>query len=82
MGSNINVRVRGELRNHLDQQVGENGMYENASEYVRDLIRRDMKDRLEGWDWLKQHLEPALRADAGEFVAVSADDVITRNLNS
>jgi len=77
--ANINVRIKGELQTHLQQQVGEHGLYENASEYVRALIRRDLKSRRESWEWLKRELEPALRADEGSFVAVTAEDVICRN---
>jgi Arc/MetJ-type ribon-helix-helix transcriptional regulator len=76
---NVNVRIRGELRTHLQQQIGEEGIYENASEYIRSLIRDDLKTRTESWNWLRQHLEPALRADESIFVAVSAQDVINRN---
>jgi len=79
VSENINVRVKGELQTHLQQQIGESGLYENASEYIRSLIRRDLKSRNEAWDWLKKELEPALRADESEFVSVSAQDVINRN---
>jgi len=40
--ANINVRIKGELQAHLQQQVGEHGLYENASEYIRSLIRSDL----------------------------------------
>ena len=76
---NLNVRVRGELQAHLQQQIGESGLYENASEYIRALIRRDLKTRTESWDWLKKHLEPALRADESVYISISAQDVIDRN---
>ena len=76
---NINVRVRGELQAHLQQQIGETGLYENASEYIRSLIRNDLKSRTEAWEWLQKHLEPALRADESSYIAVSAQDVINRN---
>jgi len=76
---NLNVRVRGELQAHLQQQIGEGGLYENASEYIRALIRSDLKSRDESWGWLKRHLEPAARADEGEYISVSAQDVIGRN---
>jgi len=78
-GANINVRIKGELQAHLQQQVGEHGLYENASEYIRALIRSDLKSRSESWDWLKRSLEPALRADESVFIAVTAEDVIRRN---
>jgi Arc/MetJ-type ribon-helix-helix transcriptional regulator len=79
---NVNVRVTGDLRNHLKQQIGQYGLYENASEYIRDLIRRDLKDRRAAWDWLRQELEPGLRAHEQQFIHVTADEVIKRNTKS
>ena len=76
---NINVRVQGELKNHIKRQVSERGLYASASEYVRSLIRADIESSKEAWDWLKQHLEPGLRADESQFSAVTAQDVINRN---
>ena len=76
---NVNVRVTGELRAHLQQQVGIHGLYENASEYIRDLIRRDLKSRNEAWEWLRKELEPAFRANESEYIEVKAKDVIVRN---
>jgi len=80
MGSeSIHVRVTGRLQDHIRQQTGENGLYDNASEYIRSLIRQDIQNGNDAWDWLKQHLEPGLRADESEFRKVSAQDVIRRN---
>lgn len=76
---NINVRVRGELKTHLRQQIGAQGLYENASEYIRALIRNDLKSRTESWDWLKAELEPALRAGEDDYIKVTATNVINRN---
>lgn len=64
---------------HLRQQIGENGPYENASEYIRALIRRDLQTRNKAWGWLKREIEPGMRADESEFVVVSVEDVIRRN---
>src|SRR3546814_8755495 len=41
----LNVRIRGALGDFVMAHVGAEGSYENVSEYVRDLIRRD-KERL------------------------------------
>lgn len=71
----IHVNVSGQLQDHIQQQIGDEGLYENASEYIRALIRRD----LQAWDMLQKELAPAMRADGSEFVAVSAEDVIRRN---
>ena len=77
--TNVNVRITGDLRNHLERQTGETGLYENASEYVRALIRKDLLDSRESWNWLRGKLEPALRAEETEFAEVSVNDVIKRN---
>ena len=45
----IHVRVTGPLQDHIQQQIGKNGLYENASEYIRALIRRDLQSRTEAW---------------------------------
>ena len=37
----MSVRISGALSEFVASNVGENGSYENVSEYVRDLIRRD-----------------------------------------
>ena len=76
---NVNVRIRGELKTHLQQQIGKDGIYDNAREYIRSLIRNDLKSRTESWDWLRQHLEPALRANSSSYAPVTAEDVIQRN---
>lgn len=75
----IHVRVTGLLQDHIQRQIGADGLYENASEYIRALIRSDLQTKNEAWDWLQKHLEPAMRANEDVFVEVSADDVINRN---
>jgi len=73
------VKVSGQLQDHIQQQIGDDGLYENASEYIRTLIRRDLQSREQAWDTLQKELAPAMRAADSEFVAVSAEDVIRRN---
>jgi len=75
----IHVKVSGQLQDHIQQQIGDEGLYENASEYIRALIRSDLQTRDEAWEALQKELAPAMRADDSEFVAVSAEDVIRRN---
>lgn len=38
----LNVRVKGLLADHIERLIGSHGVYENQSEYLRDLIRQDM----------------------------------------
>lgn len=75
----IHVKVSGALQDHVQQQIGDGGLYENASEYIRALIRRDLQTRDEAWNALQRELAPAMRADDSEFAAVSTDEVIRRN---
>lgn len=75
----LNVRVTGLLGEHVADNVGEYGRYENVSEYVRDLIRRDL-ERVEEERFvaLKAELQRAFATPDSEFVEVSASDVIQR----
>lgn len=45
MSERINARLSQPLADFVDRMVGETGLYETPSEYVRDLIRRDMERR-------------------------------------
>ena len=75
----LNVRVGGALGEFVANNVGENGAYENVSEYVRDLIRRD-KERAEAEQFarLKAELHRAFAAPDSDFVPLDADTVIGR----
>jgi antitoxin ParD1/3/4 len=42
MTDRINARLPQALATHVSQVVGQNGFFETPSEYIRDLIRRDM----------------------------------------
>ncbi|EJC83018.1 putative transcriptional regulators containing the CopG/Arc/MetJ DNA-binding domain [Rhizobium leguminosarum bv. trifolii WSM2297] len=75
----IQVKVSGQLLDQIQQQVGDDGLYENASEYIRALIRCDLQSRDQAWDMLQKELALAMRAEDSEFLAVSAEDVIRRN---
>ncbi len=48
--SRINARLSGPLASFVELMVGKNGFYETPSEYIRDLIRRDMEARAGGMD--------------------------------
>jgi putative addiction module CopG family antidote len=64
----MTVRISGALREFVASNVGENGSYENISEYVRDLIRRD-KERAEreAFDRLKAELTRAFAAPEDNY---------------
>ena len=74
------VRLSGALSDFVASNVDENGAYENISEYVRDLIRRDKERReREALDRLKAELTQAFAAPEESYVALTAAEVIARN---
>lgn len=76
----LNVRVSGALGDFVSANVGDAGNYENVSEYVRDLIRRD-KERVESerLALLKAELVNAFAAPESEYQPLNADTIIARN---
>ena len=76
----LNVRVGGALGAFVAANVGGDGAYENVSEYVRDLIRRD-KERVEaeGFERLRAELAAAFAVPEASFAAMDAETVINRN---
>lgn len=76
----MTVRVSGTLGEFVARNVGEDGAYENVSEYIRDLIRRD-KERVEreAFDRLRAELQQAFAAPESAYEPLTAEDVIARN---
>lgn len=76
----LNVRVSGALGEFVAANVGENGDFDNVSEYVRDLIRKD-KARVEqaAFERLRAELQAAFSEPDDSYVLLSANDVIARN---
>lgn len=76
----LNVRVQGRLGEFVAGNVGDGGLYENVSEYVRDLIRRDQaRVEQERFERLKAELRVAFAAPDDSYDALTADDLIARN---
>lgn len=76
----LNVRVSGALSDFVAANVGEDGAYENVSEYVRDLIRRDRaRVEAERFERLRAELGRAFAEPESAFRALDAETVITRN---
>ncbi len=76
----MTVRLGEALSEFVAANVGEHGAYENVSEYIRDLIRRD-KERAEekAFDRLKAELAHAYAAPESSYEPLTAADVIARN---
>jgi len=76
----MTVRLSGALSDFVAANVSDSSSYENVSEYIRDLIRRD-KDRVEqaSFDRLKTELAHAFAKSDDSYHPLTAAEVITRN---
>ncbi len=76
----LTVRLNGALSDFVGMNVGDEGSYENVSEYIRDLIRRD-KERTQSmaFERLKAELAVAFAAPEDSYESLSASEVINRN---
>ena len=76
----LTVRLSGTLNDFVQANVGEDGSYENVSEYIRDLIRRDKeRSEQEAFDRLKAELAHAFAAPESSYTPLTAAEVIARN---
>lgn len=75
----LNVRVGGALGDFVAANVGDNGAFDNVSEYVRDLIRKD-KDRFEAaaFERLRAELALAFSMPDDTYETVDADTLLAR----
>lgn len=72
---NLNVRISGELKDHVRQEI-ETGLYENVSEYVRDLIRHQkQRKQSAAFNALKGELHEAFTAPESAAKLITADDI-------
>jgi len=76
----MTVRLGGALSDFVSANVGDDGSYENVSEYIRDLIRRD-KERAEAeaFNRLKTELTHAFATPEETYKPLTAAEVIARN---
>ena len=76
----MTVRISGALSDFVTANVGQDGSYENVSEYIRDLIRCD-KERAEAeaFGRLKAELVHAFSAAESSYKPLTAAEVIKRN---
>jgi antitoxin ParD1/3/4 len=77
MSAAITIQFPGELENFVQQRAGSSGLYDSASEYIRDLVRRDYEqEENRRWSCLENELAPGMKANESEFVALDADSII------
>jgi len=76
----MTVRLNSRLADAVAANIGENGAYENVSEYMRDLIRRDMeRTDQEAFERLKAELKLAFAAPESSYKPLTVAEVIERN---
>lgn len=50
MGSSLNIQLTDVLRQYVDMRASDNDIYSTPSEYIRDLIRKDMESHNKTFD--------------------------------
>lgn len=79
MAEGINVRFSGALQQFIRERVGPKGLYGSASEYIRDLVRRDYEREEERkWNWLHGELKSGAEADESQFVPLDAEAILQK----
>jgi antitoxin ParD1/3/4 len=77
MAEGVNVRFQGELQNFIQSRVGKDGLHNSASEYIRDLVRRDYeREEAKKWAWLRNELKSGLESDESEFIKFDVEEII------
>lgn len=76
----LTVRLNATLGDFVAANVRQDGAYENVSEYMRDLIRRDMERKeQQAFERLKAELAHAFAAPETAYRPLTAADVIARS---
>ncbi|OPZ68578.1 MAG: hypothetical protein BWY82_02507 [Verrucomicrobia bacterium ADurb.Bin474] len=77
MAEGVNVRFSGVLKRFVEQRSCADGIYGSASEYIRDLVRRDFeREENRRWDFLRNELKAGMESDRGDFVPLEGRDII------
>ncbi len=71
MSNSLNVSLTTELRRFVDKRASDNDVYSTPSEYIRDLIRRDMREH----EVVTSIVEGIRQAAAGQFRETSAVEI-------
>jgi len=79
MAEGINVRFAGPLQQFIRQRVGASGLYSSASEYIRDLVRRDYELEEERKSaWLRDELRAGANADESQFIPLNTEALLKK----
>ena len=79
MAEGINVRFAGPLQQFINERASARGLYGSASEYIRDLVRRDYeREEKRKWSWLRDELKAGAVADEKQFVPLDTETVLRK----
>lgn len=78
----LQVHMPESLMQHIEKRTGPEGVYANASEFLRDLVRKDAQQEPS----LEQHLDavwqilmPGAIADESEFKPLNLNQILEAN---
>lgn len=60
--SQLNVSIPPQLKSWIEHRVAE-GRYSSASDYVRDLVRRDQESEPDDIEWIRSLIAEGLASD-------------------
>jgi antitoxin ParD1/3/4 len=63
--SQLNVSIPPQLKSWIEHRVAE-GRYSSASDYVRDLVRRDQESEPEDIEWVKARLAEGMASGVSD----------------
>jgi antitoxin ParD1/3/4 len=72
MSSTLNVQLTNALRRYIDMRASDDDVYATPSEYIRDLVRRDMEE----WAIASSVVQGLKELAREEFVPESILDVL------
>lgn len=74
----LNVSIPPALKNWIDHRVAE-GRYSSASDYVRDLVRRDQESEPDDVEWVKAQLAEGMASGISDEKAETIiENIIAR----
>jgi antitoxin ParD1/3/4 len=72
MAGTLNIQLTDELRRHVDMRASDNDVYATPSEYICDLVRRDMED----WAIASMIVQGLKEVSSGKFAEETILDVL------
>lgn len=72
MANSLNLSLTDELRRYVDARASDADLYATPSEFIRDLIRRDMRD----WAIVNDVVRGLQEARQGDFAPESILDIL------